>query len=354
MADLFSPLRLGALELPNRIWMAPLTRCRCEPGHQPGPLMAQQYSQRASAGLIVAEATMVMEGNSAFWHEPGIYYHAQIEGWRFTTEAVHRNGGRILLQLWHGGRACHPLLNNGRQPVAPSAIAITGKETHTPKGKQPYAMPRVLPDQELPSIVEGFRLAARNAMAAGFDGVEVHAANGYLLDSFLRDGSNQRNGPYGGPLENRARLLLEVLEAVAVEAPLMGVRLSPLNSDNSMGDSDPIGLMRWLAARFNDLPLAYLHLMRADQLGRQHGDLLTPAREQFKGILVANMDYSAAEAEAAIRSGAVDAVAFGRAFLANPDLPERLRRGEPLNYADPNTFYTAGPAGYVDYPTLAD
>ena len=353
MADLFSPLRLGALELPNRIWMAPLTRCRCEPGHQPGPLMAQQYSQRASAGLIVAEATMVMEGNSAFWHEPGIYNHAQIEGWRLTTEAVHRNGGHILLQLWHGGRACHPLLNNGQQPVAPSAIAITGKETHTPIGKQPYAMPRVLPDQELPSIVEGFRLAARNAMAAGFDGVEVHAANGYLLDSFLRDGSNQRSGSYGGPLENRARLLLEVLEAVAVEAPLMGVRLSPLNSDNSMSDSDPIGLMRWLAARFNDLPLAYLHLMRADQLRRQHGDLLTPAREQFKGILVANMDYSAAEAEAAIRSGAVDAVAFGRAFLANPDLPERLHRGAPLNDADPNTFYTAGPAGYVDYPTLA-
>jgi len=352
MADLFSPLRVGALELPNRIWMAPLTRCRAEDGHVPGPLMAQHYAQRASAGLIVAEATMVMEGNSAFWHEPGIYNAAQVEGWRLTTEAVHRAGGRIVLQLWHGGRACHPLLNGGRQPVGPSPIAITGDEVHTPEGKKPYVVRRALADDELPAIVEGFRLAPHNAMAAGFDSFEVHGANRYLLDAFLRDGSNRRSAPYGGPVDHRARLLLEVLEAVAAETPLMGLRLSPLNGFNAMVDSDPIGLSSWLAERLNGLPLAYLHVMRGDFLGQQQGDVLTPIREHYQGVLVANMGYSAAEAEAAIAAGAVDAVAFGTPFLANPDLPDRFRLGAPLNQADPATFYTPGPAGYTDYPTL--
>ncbi|TVS05872.1 MAG: alkene reductase [Cyanobium sp. PLM2.Bin73] len=352
MPSLFSPMALGSLELPNRIWMAPLTRCRAEDGHVPGALMAEYYAQRASAGLIVAEATMAMEGHSAFWHEPGIHNQAQVDGWRLTTDAVHRAGGRIVLQIWHGGRACHPLLNNGRVPVAPSPIAITGDEVHTPEGKQPYVVPRELGDDEIPAIVEGFRLAARNAMAAGFDGVEVHGANGYLLDAFLRDGSNHRSGPYGGPIENRARLLLEVLEAVAEETPLMGLRLSPLNSFNAMADSDPVGLITWLARRLNDLPLAYLHLMRGDFLGSQQGDVLSPAREHYRGVLVSNMGYDASEAEAAIAAGAVDAVAFGTAFLANPDLPERIRRGGPLNAADPATFYSPGPAGYTDYPRL--
>jgi N-ethylmaleimide reductase len=354
MPDLFSPLRVGPLEVPNRIWMAPLTRCRAEEGHVPGPLMAEHYAQRASAGLLIAEATMAMEGNSAFWHEPGIHNQAQIDGWRLTTDAVHQAGGRIVLQIWHGGRACHPLLNAGRQPVAPSAIAITGDEVHTPEGKQPYVVPRALEDDELPAIVEGFRRAARNAMAAGFDGVEVHGANGYLLDECLRDGSNHRVGPYGGPIENRARLLLEVLEAVAAETPLMGLRLSPLNSYNAMADSDPVGLITWLSRRLNDVPLAYLHVMRADLLGQRHGDVLTPAREHFQGVLVANMGYTAAEAAAAIEAGAVDAVAFGTAFLANPDLPERFRRGAPLQAPDPATFYSPGPLGYIDYPFLAE
>ena len=352
MADLFTPLRLGELELPNRIWMAPLTRCRAEAEHMPGELMAQYYSQRASAGLIVAEATMVMEGNSAFWHEPGIYNQAQIEAWRHTTDAVHQAGGRIVLQLWHGGRACHPLLNGGRQPVGPSPLAITGDEVHTPEGKKPYVTPRELADQELPAIVEGFRLAARHAMRAGFDGVEIHGANGYLLDSFLRDGSNQRRGPYGGSRDNRARLLMDVLEAVAQETSLMGLRLSPLNGYNAMRDSDPIGLISWLAEELNAVPLAYLHLMRADLLGAQLGDVLTPTRERFKGVLVANMGYGAEEANAAIHSGAVDAVAFGRPFIANPDLPERFASHGALNTADPTTFYSAGPAGYIDYPRL--
>jgi N-ethylmaleimide reductase len=222
----------------------------------------------------------------------------------------------------------------------------------TPEGRQPYVVPRELSDEEIPSLVAGFRRAARNAMAAGFDGVEVHGANGYLLDQFLRDATNRRSGPYGGPLEHRARLLLEVLAAVAEETPLMGLRLSPLNSFNDIADSDPIGLITWLAQRLNDLPLAYLHLMRGDFLGRQQGDVLSPAREHFRGVLVSNMGFDAAEAGAAIAAGAVDAVAFGTAFLANPDLPERLRRGAPLNAPDPDTFYSPGPVGYTDYPTL--
>ena len=349
-SSLFTPLALGPLLLPNRVIYAPLTRCRAEPGHLPGPLMATYYAQRASAGLLIAEATMVIEGNSAFWHEPGIYSQAQVEGWRLSTEAVHAAGGRIVLQIWHGGRACHPLLNGGRQPVAPSPIAITGDEVHTPEGKQPYVLPRQLGDEELPGIVEGFRLAARHATAAGFDGVEVHGANGYLLDQFLRDGSNQRGGPYGGSLPNRARLLLEVIEAVRQEAPLVGLRISPLNSYNAMVDSDPIGLSTWLAERLNSCGLDYLHLMRADLYGQQQGDLVTPVRNHFKGVLIANMGYTAAEAAAAVAAGMVDGVSFGRAFLSNPDLPERIARNAPLSEADPASFYSPGPVGYTDYP----
>jgi len=352
-SDLFTPLRLGPLELPNRVWMAPLTRSRAEADHVPGALMATYYAQRASAGLIIAEATMAIEGHSAFIREPGIHSAAQIAGWRLTTEAVHAAGGRIVLQIWHGGRACHPLLNGGLQPVAPSPIAITGDEIHTPEGKQPYVVPRELADGEIPAIVEGFRQAACNAMAAGFDGVEVHGANGYLLDAFLRDGSNRRSGPYGGPLENRARLLLEVIAAVRLESEVVGLRISPLNGYNAMVDSDPIGLSTWLAERLNAAGLAYLHVMRADFAGLQHGDVLTPIRRHFGGLLVANMGYDVEEANAAIGAGAIDAVAFVTAFLANPDLPERLRLGAPLNGPDPATFYTPGPVGYTDYPALA-
>ncbi len=351
--DLFTPLAVGPLELPNRVLMAPLTRSRAEEGHIPGPLMAEYYSQRASAGLIIAEATMAMEGHSAFIREPGIHSAAQVEGWTRTTEAVHARGGRIVLQIWHGGRACHPLLNNGLQPVAPSAIAISGDQIHTPQGKVDYVVPRALADDELPAIVAGFRLAARHAIAAGFDGVEVHGANGYLLDEFLRDGSNQRSGPYGGPIENRARLLLEVIEAVRAETELVGLRLSPLNSYNAMRDSDPVALASWLADHLNGTGLAYLHLMRGDFLQQQLGDVLTPVRERFQGVLIANMGYTAAEANAAIAAGAIDAVAFGTAFLANPDLPERLRSGAPLNTPDPASFYSPGPAGYTDYPFLS-
>lgn len=352
--DLFQPLALGALTLPNRILMAPLTRCRAEEGHVPGDLIAEHYAQRASAGLIIAEATMVMAGNSAFWKEPGIYNDAQIAGWQKTTSAVHARGGRIFLQLWHGGRACHPLLNDGAQPVAPSPLAIRNDEVHTPAGKQPYVVPRELRDDEIPAIVEGFRQAAANAKAAGFDGVEIHGANGYLLDQFLRDGSNQRSGPYGGSRLNRARLLLEVIEAIneVWGCDRVGLRLSPLNSFNDMRDSDPVGLATWLAGELNRFDLAYLHLMRADFFGQQQGDVVTPVRSTYRGALIGNMAYSREEADAAIAAGQLDAVAFGVPFLANPDLPERFRRGAPLNAADPATFYSPGPEGYTDYPTL--
>ncbi|CAN6484137.1 unnamed protein product [Victoria cruziana] len=282
MTSLFTPLQMGALNVPNRVFMAPLTRARAGEIHLPNALMAEHYAQRASAGLLIAEATMAMEGHSAFWKEPG---------------------------LWHGGRACHPDLNGGAQPVAPSAIAITSDMVHTPKGKVAYTVPRALRDDELPGIVAGFKQAAENAKLAGFDGVEVHGANGYLIDEFLRDGSNQRSGPYGGPRENRARLLFEVLEATS-----------------AVWGSERVGLRL------------------------QKADLMTPARAAYKGVLIGNMGYSAEEATQAVAAGKLDAVAFGVPFLANPDLPERLRVGAPLNAANPATFYTEGPVGYTDYP----
>lgn len=351
---LFKELTLGELQTPNRIWMAPLTRCRAGLEHIPNALMAEYYSQRASAGLLIAEATMAMEGNSAFWQEPGIYGQPQIDGWKLVTDAVHAKGGRIFLQIWHGGRACHPAFNDGKQPVAPSAIAIDD-QVHTPEGKLPQVVPKELGDGEIPAIIQGFKQAAVNARSAGFDGVEIHGANGYLLDEFLRDGANHRRGPYGGPMENRARLLLEVITAVCEVWPSqqVGVRISPLNSYNSMRDSDPIALTAWLAQRLNDFNLGYLHVMRGDFFKAQSGDVITSAREHFKGVLVGNMGYTAEEAAAAISAGKLDAVAFGVPFLANPDLPERFQTGAALNAPDPKTFYTQGAKGYTDYPVLA-
>jgi N-ethylmaleimide reductase len=352
---LHTPLQAGALTLPNRILMAPLTRCRADADHNPTDLMAEYYSQRASAGLIIAEATMVMEGNSSFWMEPGIYSEAQVAGWKKVTDAVHAKGGQIALQLWHGGRACHPLLNGGAQPVAPSALPITGDEVHTPEGKKPYVTPRELRDDEIPGIIAGFKKAAENAKAAGFDAVEVHGANGYLLDEFLRDSANQRSGPYGGSLANRARLMLEVVDAVIEVwgADRVGLRISPLNSYNSMIDSDPIALTSYIAEQTNARGLAYLHVMRADFFQAQQGDVMTPARAAFTGVLIGNMGYTADEAEQAIAEGKLDAVAFGTSFLANPDLPERLALQAPLNAPNPATFYSPGPEGYTDYPTLS-
>jgi len=354
MTMLFTPLKLGAITVPNRILLAPLTRCRASAEHIPNTLMAEYYVQRASAGLIIAEATMAIEGNSAFWMEPGIYSPDQIAGWKQITDAVHAADGRIFLQIWHGGRACHPLLNRGAQPVAPSAIAITGEEVRTPEGKKPYVIPRELRDDELPSIVAGFKQAAENAKAAGFDGIEIHGANGYLLDEFLRDGTNKRTGPYGGSFENRARLMLEVIEAVSSvwDSERVGLRISPLNGFNSMIDSDPIGLATWLATRLNEFHLAYLHVMRGDLYRQQSGDIMTPIRQLYQGVLIGNMSYTAEEADKDIAAGKIDAVAFGVSFLANPDLPARIKADAPLNQPNPATFYTFGPEGYIDYPAL--
>ena len=353
LSHLFQPLSVGANTLNNRMLMAPLTRARSDQSHVPNALMAEYYAQRASAGLIITECTMIAPNTSAFATEAGIYNDAQIAGWKLTTDAVHAKGGKIFMQIWHAGRAAHPLLNGGTAPVAPSALAIDD-EVHTAEGKKAQVVPHALSADELPAIVAAFAHAAKNAMAAGFDGVEVHAANGYLLDSFLRDGANKRTDNYGGSFENRARLLSEVLTAVsaAIGSDRVGVRLSPLNSYNSMVDSDPVGLITYLAQHLNQFNLAYLHVMRSDFFQAQTGDVMSPARAHFKGVLIGNMGYSAAEADQAIADGKLDAVTFGTAFLANPDFPARVRVGADLNAPNPATFYTPGAVGYTDYPEL--
>jgi N-ethylmaleimide reductase len=347
-------VQLGDLTLPNRINMAPLTRCRAI-NHEPNELMAEYYAQRAGAGLVITECTMVTPGTSAFGSDPGIYSREQVEGWKTITAAVHKAGGRIFMQIWHGGRASHPLLNNGKESVAPSAIAIEG-ETHTPEGMKPYTVPHALSKAEIAAIVQDFREAAANAIAAGFDGVEVHGANGYLIDQFLRESANQRSDEYGGSLENRARFLTEVLEAVTSEIGRhrVGLRLSPLNSFNSMLDSDPEAWTRYLAEHLNPFDLAYLHLMRADFFGVQQADVVTIARKHYKGHLMVNMGYGAEEAAEVIRNKMADSVAFGTAYLANPDLPARIRAGAELNAPDSDTFYTQGAEGYTDYPFMGD
>lgn len=352
---LFEPLQLGSLTIPNRMIMAPLTRTRAGIEHMPNALMAEYYAQRASAGLIISECTMILPNTSAFIAEPGIYSDEQVEAWKQVTQAVHAKGGKIFLQIWHAGRAAHPNMCNGQQPISASAIAIEG-DTHTPQGKADYVIPRAVQVDEIPSLVKAFAHAARNAIHAGFDGVEVHGANGYLIDQFLRDGSNKRTDNYGGSVENRARFLFEVLNAVSAEigSERVGLRLSLLNSYNSMMDSNPVILANFLAEQLNAFNLAYVHIMRADFFAAQTGDVLTPFHAKYQGTIIANMGYSAEEAEQAIQAGKVDAVAFGTGFLANPDLPERIRVGAAWNAPNPKTFYTPGAEGYTDYPFLAD
>jgi N-ethylmaleimide reductase len=355
-ASLFTPVTLGALELTNRIVMAALTRCRADADHVPSDLMVDYYTQRASAGLILTEATMVMAGNSAFGgREPGIYSDAQVAAWKKVTDSVHAAGGKILCQIWHGGRACHSLLNNGAQPVAPSALHITNDETHTPQGKKPYEVPRALRDDELPGIVVGFRQAAENAKRAGFDGVEVHGANGYLLDEFLRDGSNQRTGAYGGSIANRARLLLEVVDAAVGVwgAGRVGVRISPLNSYNDMKDSDPLALTAYVAAELNRRCVAFLDLMRGDFFGVQKVDVVSVARREFKGALLCGMGYTPDEGAQTVSAGTAAAIVFGHHYVSNPDLVARVQAGVALVEPDASTFYSPGAKGYTDYPVMA-
>ena len=350
---LFNSLQVGALNIPNRILLAPLTRTRADAGHLPNALMAEYYSQRASGGLLITECTMVAPGTSAFINEPGIYSAEQVEAWKPVTAAVHAQGGRIFMQIWHAGRAAHPAMNDGVETVSSTATAIEG-EVQTPQGKLPNAAPRALTADEIPAVVAAYVQGAKNAIAAGFDGVEVHGANGYLIDQFLRDGANQRTDAYGGSMENRARFLFDVLTAVtaAIGADRVGLRLSPLNSYNSMIDSDPLALIGFLAEKLNAFNLAYLHVMRSDFYQVQKGDVMTVAREKYKGVLIGNMGYTSAEAEQAITDGKLDAVAFGTSFLANPDLPARIQSGAALNVPDASTFYTPGAKGYTDYPTL--
>lgn len=350
---LFEPLRAGAFTLNNRMLMAPLTRARADAGHMPNALMAEYYGQRASAGLVITECTMIAENTSAFVNEPGIYNAAQIEAWKATTQAVHAKGGKIFMQIWHAGRAAHPAMNGGAPIVSSSAIGLTG-EALTPEGKLPNAVPHALTETEIAAIVQTFAQAAKNAVAAGFDGVEVHGANGYLIDQFLRDGANQRSDAYGGSMEQRSRFLYEVLTAVseAIGSDRVGLRLSPLNSYNDMKDSDPLAWTAFLAEHLNRFNLAYLHVMRADFFGVQVADVMPVARAHYKGVLVGNMGYSSEEANSAIQAGLLDAVAFGTAFLANPDLPARVKAGAPLNAPDASTFYTPGAKGYTDYPTM--
>lgn len=348
--ELFQPLKLGAITIPNRIIMAPLTRCRAGLEHIPNDLMLEYYCQRATAGLIVTEATMIEENNSAFIAEPGIYSREQILAWRKITDGVHKKGGHIFLQIWHGGRACHPEMNNGHYPVAPSSIAIDG-ETHTLSGKKAHVVPREIPDVEIPRYVELFKQAAINAREAGFDGVEVHGANGYLIDQFLRDGSNKRKGPYGGDMANRARFLLEVLTAVtsAIGSDRVGLRLSPLNSYNSMKDSEPIALTKFIATELNQFNLAYLHMMRADFFGLQTGPVMETARSAYRGVLIGNMGYTPEESAQAIKNDQIQAVAFGHHYISNPSLVEKVKNGQALIEPDQSTYYTQGAKGYTDY-----
>jgi N-ethylmaleimide reductase len=358
VTDLFSPLRLGRLALPNRIVMAPLTRNRATvPGNLPNDLMATYYAQRASAGLIITEATPISPMAHGYPALPGIYTPEQVAGWKAVTDAVHARGGRIYMQLWHVGRISHPsLLPDNALPVAPSAIKPAG-QAYTYQGLQDYVTPRALETGEIPGIVEEYRAAAHNALDAGFDGVEVHAANGYLIDQFLRDGTNHRTDSYGGSIANRTRLLLEVVAAVAKVwgADRVGVRISPINPFNDMRDSHPQALFNHVAEALNPFDLAYLHVM---EIGIGATEALpefdyAELRRIWRGNYMANGGYDKARANAAIASGRADCVAFGTLYIANPDLVERFRRDAPLNAADPSTFYGGGAHGYTDYPTLA-
>lgn len=353
----FDPVQIGPYLLANRLVMAPMTRNRAGPGNVPCALNADYYAQRAGAGLIISEGAQVSPQGVGYPATPGIHNHAQVLGWRRITDAVHAHRGRIFLQLWHVGRISHPSLQaDGALPVAPSAIKPAGQAS-TYQGAQDFVTPRALAVNEIPDIVEQFRRAAANALDAGFDGVEIHAANGYLIDQFLRDGSNRRDDAYGGAPENRARLLLEIVAAVCDvwTRNCVGVRLSPLNPFNDMRDSNPEALFSHVVAALNRFDLAYLHI---NEQGLEAPGSAGPAfdprllRRLFNGPYICNAGYDLARANAALAAGDTDLVAFGKLFIANPDLPARFARNAPLNVPDESTFYGGTAVGYTDYPTL--
>ena len=361
MPTLFDPIRIGAWDLRNRIIMAPLTRCRASEGRVPNELMAEYYRQRAGAGMIISEATSISAMGVGYPDTPGIWSDEQVEGWKLVTRAVHEAGGLILLQLWHVGRISDPIYLDGKLPVAPSAIAADG-DVRLVRPKKAFVTPRALELDEIPEIVEQYRKGAANAKAAGFDGVEIHGANGYLLDQFLEDKSNKRTDAYGGSIENRARLLMEVADAVVSVwgKERVGVRLSPYGTFLDMGDSDPIALFGYVLEQLSKRGLAYAHLVEP-RIGNAGADAALDAkapdtailfRKAFSGVLISAGGYTAELAEEAIAGRHADAVAFGRLFLANPDLPKRFELGAALNAYDRTTFYGGTEKGYTDYPAL--
>lgn len=350
MLSLFESLQAGAVLLQNRVVMAPMTRMRASDGRVPNDLMRAYYCQRASAGLIITEATSVSPQGVGYPNTPGIWTSAQIEGWQKITQAVHAKGGKIFLQLWHVGRVSDPEYLNGEIPVGPSAIACEGYVSHL-RPQRNYVVPRALHTEELARIVSDFSVAAVNARKAGFDGVEIHAANGYLIDQFLHDGSNKRTDQYGGPIENRARLLLEVVDACVDVwgADRVGVHLSPCGTAHAMYDSDPWPLFDYIAQVLGQRRLAFLFIREA--AGYEHRS--AGLKQVFGGTVIVNEGYDRASAQHAVISGKADAVAFGKAFIANPDLVSRLDAEAELNEWDSSTFYASGPKGYIDYPVLA-
>jgi N-ethylmaleimide reductase len=355
---LFSPLTIGTLTLPNRIVMAPLTRNRALPdGDVPYELHAEYYAQRASAGLLISEGTQVSPDGKGYIQTPGIYSTEQVAGWKKVTDAVHDKGGRIFAQLWHVGRVSHTSLQpNGQAPVAPSAITAKTK-VFTPAGFADASAPRALEVSDIQRVIEDYRKGAENAQKAGFDGIELHGANGYLIDQFLRDGSNKRTDQYGGSIENRTRFLAEVLAALTsvFESTRVGVRFSPFSKFSDMSDSNPMATFSAAIARANDAGLGYVHVIEGDTgVSRDlpAGADLTVFRKLFNGAYLANNGYDRTSAIAAVASGAADLIAFGRPYIANPDLVERLERNAPLNEPDQATFYGGDARGYTDYPTL--
>jgi 2,4-dienoyl-CoA reductase-like NADH-dependent reductase (Old Yellow Enzyme family) len=352
MSDpLFTPLQAGALQLPNRIVMSPLTRCRASAGRVPNEMMARYYTQRAAFGLLITEATSVDPMGVGYPDTPGIWSAEQIEGWKLVTRSVHEAGGRILLQLWHVGRISDPLYLDGQSPVSASAVRPAGHVSLVRPMKN-FETPRALLLEEIPALVEAYRLGAKNAQAAGFDGVEIHGANGYLIDQFLQDSTNHREDQYGGPIENRARFMMEVTDAVISVwgADRVGMHLAPRCDAHDMGDSDPAALFSHVARELGKRQLAFL-CARESHDRPALGPML---KSEFGGVFIANEGFTADSARQAISAGDCDAVAFGKTALANPDLVERLRLDLPLNAPDPETFYASGPKGYIDYPLIGD
>lgn len=349
MATLFDSLQAGELSLPNRIIMAPLTRRRAGVSRVPNALMVRYYEQRASAGLILSEATSVTPAGVGYADTPGIWSQEQVEGWRLVTQAVHRAGGRMFLQLWHVGRMSHPMFLDGASPVAPSAIAPKGHVSLV-RPETPFTTPRALALAEIPEVIEAFRLGAQRAQQAGFDGVELHAANGYLIDQFLQDSTNRRTDGYGGPVENRARLLIEIVQALVSVwgAGRVGVHLAPRGDAHDMGDSDRLGTFSYAARELGKRGVAFLCVrerLGPDRIGPQ-------LKSAFGGVYIVNEAFTFDTAERALAAAEADAVAFGKLFIANPDLPQRFARGAALNQWNTETFYSGGQHGYVDYPEL--